>query len=76
MSIAKGDSMMASTKTYKVSDIAAILQISRTKAYEVVSKNMFPVVHIGKAIRIPIEPFERWMFSQGRQNSPVSEDTL
>lgn len=55
---------MRSTKTYKVSDIAEILQISRTKAYEIVNRNLFPVIHIGKAIRIPIEPFERWMFSE------------
>lgn len=66
---------MRNTKTYKVSDIAEILQISRTKAYEIVNRNLFPVIHIGKAIRIPIEPFEKWMFSE-QTNCQATVDAL
>ncbi len=51
-------------KTYKVSDIESILQLSRTKTYDLVNQNLFPVIRIGKAIRIPVGPFDDWMLSQ------------
>lgn len=54
---------MTITKTLKVNEIAAFLQISRTKAYELVNSNLFPVIHIGKALRVPYEPFEQWYLS-------------
>jgi excisionase family DNA binding protein len=62
------------SKTYKVSDIETILQLSRTKAYELVNQNLFPVLRIGKAIRIPAEPFHNWMESQG--NCDCSSDII
>jgi len=55
------------SKTYKVSDIESILQLSRTKAYAIVNQNLFPIIRIGKIIRIPSEPFDGWMTSQMNQ---------
>ncbi|HPX69559.1 MAG TPA: helix-turn-helix domain-containing protein [Bacillota bacterium] len=52
------------SKTYKVSDIETILQLSRTKAYALVNQGLFPVIRIGKVIRIPAELFDNWMISQ------------
>lgn len=51
-------------RTYKVSDIEEILQLSRTKTYALVNQGLFPVLRIGKALRIPAEPFDNWMESQ------------
>lgn len=68
--------MMVNTKTYKVNDIAQILKISRTKAYEIVNRSYFPIIHIGKALRIPVEPFERWMLSQYEQNEQSTDSSI
>ena len=54
-------------KSYTVMDIAGILRISRTKAYELVKQKSFPVVSIGRTLRIPAEMFEEWLKKQTSQ---------
>jgi excisionase family DNA binding protein len=44
-----------------VKDVAAILQISRAKAYELVHSKGFPTKHIGRRLRIPRELFFNWL---------------
>lgn len=44
-----------------VPEMAKILKISRTKAYELVNDNLFPVVKIGKCIRIKYNELEKWL---------------
>lgn len=49
---------------YNIEDIISILNIGRNSAYNLIKENSFPVVRIGKLIRIPKEPFEEWMNNQ------------
>ncbi len=50
------------TKVYTVEEIRQILKISRSSAYRLVHDDPpFPVIYIGKAIRIPKEGFDQWL---------------
>ncbi len=51
-------------RTYKVEDIAEILCIGRTSAYNLVRKGHFKVVRIGNAIRISRKSFDEWLDEQ------------
>lgn len=62
---------MITTEVYTVKDIQSILNISRNTAYELVEKSPFPIKRIGYAIRIPKEPFHRWLNTDS-QASEVS----
>ena len=44
-----------------VQDVAAVLGISRTGAYELVRQDGFPTLSIGARIIIPKEQFIRWI---------------
>ena len=44
-----------------VIDVAEVLGISRTGAYELVRQEGFPALNIGKRIVIPKEEFVRWI---------------
>ena len=46
---------------YTVKDIQRIMKISKTAAYALVDGTYFPVKHIGRSIRIPKEPFDKWL---------------
>lgn len=48
-------------KTYSVHDIAQILQISRSKAYELCRQPDFKVVRLGRTIRISKASFDDWL---------------
>jgi len=49
-------------KLLKVEDIQEILNIKKSKAYELVNTPGFPAIRIGaKMIRIPQEDFEQWI---------------
>lgn len=48
-------------KTYTVSEIAEILGIGRTSAYNLVKENHFKVVKIGASIRISKKSFDDWL---------------
>lgn len=50
-------------KTYTVSDIAKMLNISRTSAYALVKENYFKIIRIGNAIRISKKSFHEWLDS-------------
>ena len=51
-------------RTYKVEDIAAMLNISRTSAYNLVKEGHFKTVRVGNAIRISKKSFDEWLDSQ------------
>ncbi|MBD5547737.1 MAG: helix-turn-helix domain-containing protein [Lachnospiraceae bacterium] len=55
-------------KVYHVEDIQEILEISRTAAYALIKKAPFRVVHIGNAIRISKEDFDRWLNHSEQRN--------
>jgi len=60
-------SKMKVTAVYSVEDIIKILGISRSSTYSLMKTNPFPIVRIGKIIRVPKEPFEEWMNSQNHE---------
>ena len=51
-------------KTYRVEDIAKILDIGRSSAYNLVREGHFKTVRIGTAIRISRKSFDEWLESQ------------
>lgn len=48
-------------RTYSVEDVAKILNIGRTSAYNLVKENHFKVVRIGHTIRISKRSFDKWL---------------
>lgn len=51
-------------RVYNVDEIAALLGISTSSAYELVKKGHFKTVRIGTAIRISKKSFDEWLDSQ------------
>ena len=51
-------------KTYKVGDIARILGIGRSSAYNLVKEGHFKVVRIGTSIRVSRKSFDEWLNNQ------------
>ena len=47
--------------TYTVDEIQDILKIGRSSAYNLIKQKVFPSVRIGRAIRIPVKPFQDWL---------------
>ena len=48
----------------KAHDIQQVLQLSKLKTYEILHREGFPLVKIGRAYRIPREAFFRWLAEQ------------
>ena len=53
-----------------VIDVAEVLGISRTGAYELVRQEGFPTLSIGKRIVIPKEEFVRWIRDNTGKTTP------
>lgn len=51
-------------RTYKVEDIAAMLNIGRTSAYNLIKEGHFKTVRVGNAIRISKKSFDKWLDEQ------------
>lgn len=47
-----------------VDEVAAILRISRTKVYELVKEPNFPVIKIGKQLRIPTDKLYEYCYER------------
>ena len=57
--------------SYTVKDIMAILNISKTHAYEFVNNNPpFRVLRAGKCLRIPKIGFDTWFAGNTEHNAP------
>lgn len=54
----------SNSRTYKVEDIAEILNIGRTSSYTLVKEGHFKTVRIGTAIRISKKSFDDWLDKQ------------
>lgn len=48
-------------RTYTVEDIAKMLNIGRSAAYNLTKEGHFKIVRIGNAIRISKKPFDEWL---------------
>lgn len=51
-------------RTYKVEDIADMLNIGRTSAYNLIKEGHFKTVRVGNAIRISKKSFDKWLDEQ------------
>ena len=51
--------------TYKVADIAVMLNIGRTSAYNLVKEGHFKTVRVGKGIGVSKKSFGEWLDAQG-----------
>ncbi|MGG2059675.1 helix-turn-helix domain-containing protein [Priestia megaterium] len=47
--------------TLRVEEVAKIMRISKTVAYELVKSEMFPSIKIGRRIVIPRDAFLNWL---------------
>jgi excisionase family DNA binding protein len=45
----------------RVEEAARVLQIGRTKVYELIGAGGLPVIRIGRSVRIPRRGLERWI---------------
>lgn len=50
--------------TITVEEMANVVGVSRPKAYELIHKEGFPSVRIGRRIVIPIDGLKRWLEEQ------------
>lgn len=50
-----------SKRTYRVEEIAEILDIGRAAAYGLTKMGYFKIVKIGKSIRISKKSFDEWL---------------
>ncbi len=48
-------------RTYRVEDIAKILNIGRTSSYKLVNEGHFHSVRVGNSIRISKKSFDEWL---------------
>lgn len=61
---------MSAVKYLTITDVANILQISKTKAYQIARSENFPAYKIGKQLRVPSTDLENWVKSM---TNPYSE---
>jgi excisionase family DNA binding protein len=50
----------------RVSDVQRVMGISRVTAYELVHQQGFPLVRVGRVMRVPRDAFLRWLEAQAR----------
>ena len=50
--------------TMTVTELAAMLGISKPKAYELAARQEFPCIRVGRRRIIPVDAFMRWMDEQ------------
>ena len=48
-------------RTYSVPEIAGMLQISKSKAYDLCKENLFAVIKVGKSVRVSRKSFDSWL---------------
>ena len=53
-----------------VNEAARVLQIGRSKLYELLAAGELPVVRIGRSVRIPTAALEQWV--QRRTSAPLA----
>lgn len=58
--------------TFSVDEMAAAVGISRPKAYELVNSEGFPIIRVGRRIRIPVSAFQRWLDVQANERAQLA----
>ena len=62
--IERAQNSVPEKRTYKVEDIAAMLNIGRTSAYNLIKERHFKTVRVGNAIRVSKKSFDKWLDEQ------------
>ena len=52
-----------------VEDVQNVIQLGRTKVYEMIRTGELPVIRIGRSVRVRREALERWLNELEEQNS-------
>lgn len=55
--------------TFSVDEMAAAVGVSRPKAYELANSEGFPIVRVGRRIRIPVAALENWLLEQAQSKA-------
>lgn len=58
--------------TIGVDELATEMGISRPKAYELVNSDGFPIIRVGRRIRIPVSAFEHWLEVQASERAQLA----
>lgn len=58
--------------TYSVDEMAAAVGISRPKAYELANSEGFPIIRVGRRIRIPVAALEQWLEAQAAERAQLA----
>ena len=56
--------MDAEHEYLKVPEVARVLRIARSRAYELVADGEIPAVKIGRSVRVSRKELERWLEGQ------------
>ena len=48
----------------KVPEVAKVLRIARSRAYELVAHGQIPAVRIGRSVRVPRRELDQWLADQ------------
>ena len=56
--------MDAEHEYLKVPEVAKVLRIARSRAYELVANGEIPAVKIGRSVRVSRKELERWLEGQ------------
>ena len=51
-------------RTYTVLEIAALLQISKSKAYDLCHQGLFKIINVGRSVRVSKLSFDEWLDNQ------------
>jgi excisionase family DNA binding protein len=65
--LSKREEIEMERMTMNVKEMALQLGISRPKAYELVKRENFPAIFLGKRIVIPVAAFEKWLMESTSQ---------
>lgn len=58
--------------TFGVDELATTMGISRPKAYELANSEGFPIVRVGRRIRIPVSAFQHWLEVQSSERAQLA----
>ena len=61
--------LLISNLTLTVSDVQQALNVGRNTAYELVNREDFPKIRLGRKIIIPRDAFLRWLDTQTQQEA-------
>lgn len=56
------------------SEVAEILGIGRSKAYELCASNQLKAVRIGRSVRVPVEALHQWINEQMATDQAAGPD--